>query len=265
MYTANATILLSLVLTLLSAAVSEAELLVCSQPDGSELYTDQPQGEDYCKKYEPVSQLVYLSPRIGPNVPSHDATYEEQAAVEPEGEEQLVPSDAGGEYNSAQNNLADYDADFVQQFLPAGGYIYVQRFYGVHHSRHRDGKDFRNEPPPHHNGAYEGKQEAKHDAKHTDPAAPHSPPRNSPVNHREDSGAPLTRFYAGSPQSVPAAASPQSAAATTSAHGHGTSGGAGYAAPGQSSATTSSGHFPGIAAGSGNAGETPQPGGSNRK
>jgi hypothetical protein len=234
MYAANATILLSLVLTLLSATVSEAELLVCSQPDGSELYTDQPQAEGYCKKYEPASQLVYLPPRSWADTPSRDATYEEQAAVEPEGEAQRVPSDAGEDYNSAQNNPAAYDAGFEQQFLQGGGYIYIQQFYGLLHSLHRDGRDFRKEPPSHKDGDHQGKQGGKHDAKHDDPAAPHSAPGNSHVNHREVSGSPLTRFFTDSPQSGAPAAS-QSAPATTSApaHAHGTSGGAGSVTVGQ--------------------------------
>ena len=116
MYTAIAGILFGLVLILFNVRVSVAEIWVCTQPNGSTLYTDEPQGENSCEKFEPGSQLIYLPPRIWTTVPSPDATYKEQetyateAQTESRVEEQATaPSDAAESYNAQQSSFWGLD------------------------------------------------------------------------------------------------------------------------------------------------------------
>ena len=147
MYTAITGILFGLVLTLFNVRVSVAEIWVCTQPNGSTLYTDEPQRERSCEKFEPASQLIYLPPSIWANVPAADATYEEQEAIEEDApparrveEPAAAPSDAAERYNTQQSSFWDWDEN------PIFVYTYVTRFHGVPFLRHRHTRDFSGKP-----------------------------------------------------------------------------------------------------------------------
>ena len=147
MYTAITGILFGLVLTLFNVRVSVAEIWVCTQPNGSTLYTDEPQGENSCEKFEPGSQLIYLPPRIWANVPSPDATYKEQETYATEAqsdsrvqEQATAPSDAAESYNAQQSSFWGLDEN------PVYAYTYVTRFHGVPFLRHRHTRDFSGKP-----------------------------------------------------------------------------------------------------------------------
>jgi len=143
MYTAIAGILFSLVLTLFNVRLSVAEIWVCSQPNGSTLYTDEPQRERSCEKFEPGSQLIYLPPRIWANPPPSDVAYEKQEATEADApparrieEQAVVPSDAGESYNAHPDDFWSWGES------PIFVYTYVSRFYGLPSARHMRHRDF---------------------------------------------------------------------------------------------------------------------------
>ena len=146
MYTAIAGILFSLVLTLFSVRASVAEVWMCPQPNGSTLYTDQPQGERSCEKFEPTSQVILLPPRIDPSLPADDPTSEEQEAVEADApwraidEQTVVASDAAERYNAHPDTFWDWDDN------PVFVYTYVTRPYGFPFLRHKHTRDFSDKP-----------------------------------------------------------------------------------------------------------------------
>ena len=146
MYTAITGMLFSLVLTLFSVRASVAEVWMCPQPNGSTLYTDQPQGERSCEKFEPASQVIWLPPRIGQSLPAH-ATYEDQQVVEAEAtpareidEQTVVASDAAERYNAHPDTFWDWDDN------PVFVYTYVTRPYGFPFLRHKHTRDFHKIP-----------------------------------------------------------------------------------------------------------------------
>jgi hypothetical protein len=213
MYTAITGILFSLVLTLFNVRVSLAEIWVCTQPNGSTLYTDEPQGERSCEKFEPGSQLIYLPPRIWANVPAADA-YEEQEAIKADApparkmEEQTVaPSDAAESYNAQQSSFWGWDEN------PVFVYTYVTRFHGVPFLRHRHTRDFSGKP-----WTQQGIQ------------------HNIPLFRQSGSLTPSRRFHESSVRAGAQTAPPPSVSPASSTHVLGGSlGAAAAAAPAQSS------------------------------
>jgi hypothetical protein len=176
MYPAIAGILFSLVLTFLNVRVSVAEIWVCTQPNGSTLYTDEPQRERSCEKLEPGSQLIYLPPRIWANVPAADTPYEEQEAIEadatpaPRIEEQTVfPSDAAEGYDAHLDTFWGWDEN------PVLVYTYVTRPFGVPFLRHR------------HTGDFSGKPWTQHGIQHNIPLFRQSGSLTPPKHFRENS------------------------------------------------------------------------------
>jgi hypothetical protein len=146
-YTAIASVLLSLVLTLFSARVSVAEVWMCTQPNGTTLYTDVPQGERSCDKFEPAAQLILLPPRIWATPPAPDVAYEKQEAAEAAArparraeDQTMVPFDAGESYNTQQDSFWSWGES------PIFVYTYVSRFHGLTSSRHMGARDFLSHP-----------------------------------------------------------------------------------------------------------------------
>jgi hypothetical protein len=151
MYTAIAGILLSLVLMLFNVQVSTAEIWACSQANGSTLYTNEPQAESSCEKFEPASRVIYLPPRIWAGPPLSDIAYEEQEVTEAEGtpasrvvEPATFPTDAGESYNTRQDSFWSWGDS------PIVAYTYVFRFYGTPASRHMRHRDFLRHPRTQH-------------------------------------------------------------------------------------------------------------------
>jgi hypothetical protein len=176
MYTAIAGILLSLVLTLFNVRVSVAEIWVCSQPNGSTLYTDAPQGERSCEKFEPGTQVIYLPPRIWADPPPSDIAYEKQEATEADvpparrvEEQTVVPLDAGESYNAQQNSFWSWGES------PIFVYTSVSRFYGLPSSRHMRPGDFWGHP------------RTQHGIRHNIPLWHQSAPLTAPRHGRENS------------------------------------------------------------------------------
>ena len=152
MYTAIATILLSLVLTLSNANVSSAEVWICSQPGGGTLFTDMPQTDGSCEKHESVSQLNYAPPRNWANVPPPEAIYEWQAAIEQDPqtvsraeEQEAVSSEESRGYNPEQTSFWSYDENPVISI-----YTYTSRFYGVPYFRPKHNRNFAHITPKNH-------------------------------------------------------------------------------------------------------------------
>jgi len=147
MYRAISGIFLSLMLTLLGTGISEAELWLCAQPDGSSLYTDQPVSMGACEKYKPVSELVYMPPTIRENLPPPVAmTDNKQAAYEPVAQAnrsedwEPAPAEASG-YNSQLGNLGGYGDEYSRVEI----YNYVPGVYGLPYGRHKHIAGFPNE------------------------------------------------------------------------------------------------------------------------
>jgi hypothetical protein len=193
MYTAIAGILLSLVLTFFNVRVSEAEIWVCSQPNGSTLYTDSPQGERSCEKFEPGSQLIYLPTRILANPPPSDVAYEKQEGTEAGAparrveEPTALPLDAAESYNAQQNSFWSWGES------PIFVYTYVSRFYGIPSSRHMRPRDFWSHP------------RTQHGIRHNIPLWHQSAPLAAPRHGRENSVRPGAQKA--QPQSVSPASS----------------------------------------------------------
>jgi hypothetical protein len=201
MYPASAAIFLSLVLTLFSASVSTADIWLCPQPDGSLLYTDEPQGAGSCEKFVPVSQLIYVPQRSLDSAPPAAATYEKRAVDEPEappengpeGPEAPLP-DAGDGSNAPQSSLGGYDGS------PAfpGVYNYVVTgFVGIPFPR-RHARGFSNQPRTQH----EGQRLAHVREKAVRAVAPAAPPHSvapTPSTHsRENSSGAVGKGITGS-------------------------------------------------------------------
>jgi hypothetical protein len=176
MYTAIAGILFSLVLALFNVRVSVAETWVCSQPNGSTLYTDVPQGERSCEKFEPGAQLIYLPPRIWANPPPSDVAYEKQETPEADApparrveEQTVVPLDVGESYNVHPDGFWSWGES------PILVYTYVSRFYGIPSSRHVRPRDFWSHP------------RTQHGIRHNIPLWHQSAPLAAPRHGRENS------------------------------------------------------------------------------
>jgi hypothetical protein len=204
MYTAIAGILFSLVLTLFNVRLSVAEIWVCSQPNGSTLYTDEPQRERSCEKFEPGSQLIYLPPRIWANPPSSDVAYEKQETTEADApparrieEQAVVPSDAGERHNAHPDDFWSWGES------PIFVYTYVSRFYGLPSARHMRPRDFLSHP------------RTQHGMRHTIPLWHQSAPLTAPRHGRENSVRPGAQT-----------AQRQSVSPASSTHGRGGSVGA---------------------------------------
>ena len=152
MYTAIATILLSLVLTLSNANVSSAEVWICSQPGGGTLFTDMPQTDGSCEKHESVSQLNYAPPINWANVPPPEAIYEGQAGIQQDPqtvsraeEQEAVSSEESRGYNPEQTSFWSYDENPVISI-----YTYTPRFYGVPYFRPKHNRNFAHITPKNH-------------------------------------------------------------------------------------------------------------------
>jgi hypothetical protein len=130
---AAASTLLVLILTLPGPSISEAGLWFCTQPDGSSLYTDQPGSMGACKKYKPVSELVYRPPIIRGNLPPPPPmTDTRHAALDPvpqpdrSDEREGAISEAG--FNAQRESLHGYP-EYIEI------YNYVPGAYGVPYGR----------------------------------------------------------------------------------------------------------------------------------
>jgi hypothetical protein len=147
MYRPISSLFLGLILTLLGPGISEAELWVCTQPDGSSLYTDQPVSKSACERYEPVSELVYTPPIVRENLPPPPAmTDNKQVAQELvaqpySSDEEIAPSEASG-YNSQLG----YQGGFSYEYP---GNIEIYNYLVNERRRH----DFRHHTPVQHDGA----------------------------------------------------------------------------------------------------------------
>ena len=156
MYRAIAGILFSLVLTFFTTGISEAEVWVCAQPNGTTLYTNEPQ-EAGCQKFEPVSELIYLPPRIWPDLPTPELADENQELEQPEAQIASIED----EQTVASSNARDsYNRIYTWT------YTYVPGFYGIHPPRSKHLRDF------------EGRPRTKHDTKHRIPLFRQSVPRS---------------------------------------------------------------------------------------
>jgi hypothetical protein len=168
MYRAIAGILFSLVLTFFTTGISEAEVWVCAQPNGTTLYTNEPQ-EAGCQKFEPVSELIYLPPRIWPDPPTPEPTDENQELEQPEAQiasiedaQTVAPSNERESYNSTENSFWSSEENRIYTWT----YTYVPRFYGIYPPRSKHLRDF------------EGRPRTKHDTKHRIPLFRQSVPRS---------------------------------------------------------------------------------------
>jgi hypothetical protein len=153
MYTAIAGILLSLVLMLFNIRLSAAEIWACPQANGSTLYTNEPQAESSCEKFEPVGRVTYLPPRIWAGPPLSDVAYEKQEITEADAppassvvvvEPAALPSDAGESYNARQDSFWNWGES------PIVAYTYVFNFNGTRASRHMRHRDFLRHPRKQH-------------------------------------------------------------------------------------------------------------------
>jgi hypothetical protein len=148
MFRAISAIFLTLILTLLGTGISEAELWLCTQPDGSGLYTDQPGNMGSCEKYEPVSELVYMPPIIRENLPAPvTMTDNKQAAYEP-----VARPDSSEEWGPAPSEASVYNSQLSNQggysYVYPGDveiYNYVSGVYGLPSGRHKHITGFPNE------------------------------------------------------------------------------------------------------------------------
>jgi hypothetical protein len=193
MYTAITGILLSLVLALFNVRVSVAEIWVCSQPNGSTLYTDAPQRERSCEKFEPGSQVIYLPPRIWADPPSSEVAYEKQEATEEDPpparrieEQAVVPFDAGESYNAHPDDFWSWGKS------PIFVYTYVSPFYGLPSARHMRPRAFLGHP------------RTQHGIRQTIPLWHQSAPLTAPRHRRE------TSVQAGAQTAQPQSVSPAS-------------------------------------------------------
>lgn len=140
MYIAIAGILLSVVLMLFNVQVSTAELWACSQANGSTLYTNEPQAESSCEKFEPAGRVIYLPPRIWAGPPLSDVASEKQEVTEADAppastgvEPTTFATDAGESYKAKQDSFWSWDESRIV------AYTYVFSFNGTsRHMRHRD-------------------------------------------------------------------------------------------------------------------------------
>ena len=257
MYTAIATLGLSFLLTVFSVDVSEAALWVCSQPDGSTLFTDVPQTGGSCQKHEPVSQLNYAPARIWPDMPPPDVTYEKQAVNVPDAqwesrsdEQEAAPSDVSGGYSPEQSNFLGHDQNPVFTF-----YSYTPRFYGVPYLRHKYARGFPHKPQrqheiPHISSPFNSTQTPSthfrdHSIRPIAPQAlPHSVPPTSSTHIHMAPGLHSKHSPENSVRTVGPGAPPRSALPPSSTHVRESSVAAvASAGPPQSSLPTSSAHF----------------------
>jgi hypothetical protein len=201
MYTAIAGILLSLVLMLFNARISVAEIWVCSQPNGSTLYTDGPQ-EAGCQKFEPVSELTYLPPRIWTSPPTPEVADENQELDQPEeqiasieDEQTVASSNARESYNFRENSFWSSEENRIYTWV----YTYSPGFYGIRPLR------------PRHLRNFEARPRTKHETHHRVPLFRQSVPRSlaqsvppiltEPRHFRENpvrAGGPTARAQSGS-------------------------------------------------------------------
>jgi hypothetical protein len=139
------------VMIVFSTRVSWAEVWECSQPNGTRLYTNQPQVSD-CEKFEPGSELIYLPPRVWTDPPTTEAAGENQLA-QPEvptaskEAEQTVPSSNAreGDYPS-ENSFWSFPENRI--YTGVYTYTYVPRFYGIRPSRPRHHIPLFRQAPP---------------------------------------------------------------------------------------------------------------------
>jgi hypothetical protein len=150
-YTAITSVFLTLVLTFFSARVAEADVWVCSQANGTVLYTNEPQ-EAGCKKFEPGSQLIYLPPpSVSENPPQPESDYDTQEADEPDvqiptpAEEQTVVPPYTGESNDGQQD-SFWTWDDNRQYIAVYTYTYVPGFFRSPSSRHKRLHGFEHKP-----------------------------------------------------------------------------------------------------------------------
>jgi hypothetical protein len=151
MYTAIAGMLLSLVLMLFNVRVSVAEIWVCSQTNGSTLYTNELQAESSCEKFEPTSQVIYLPPRIWAGPPPSDVVYEKHEVTEADAapasrtvEPAAFATEAVESYNAQRNSFWSWGES------PIITYTYVFRFYDIPSSRRLRHRDFLSHPRTQH-------------------------------------------------------------------------------------------------------------------
>jgi hypothetical protein len=180
MYRAISGIFLSLILMLLGAGISEAELWLCTQPDGSGLCTDQPGSVGLCEKYKPVSELVYIPPTIRENLPPPAAmTDDKQAAYEPVAQAdrsedwEAAPAEASV-YNSQLGTLGGYGDEYSRVEI----YNYVPGVYGLLYGRHKHIAGFPNE-------------RRRYDFRHGMPFRPDGAARSRPAHSPKSSSEPV--------------------------------------------------------------------------
>ena len=134
--------ILTLVFTMvLSPRVSLAEVWECLQPNGTRLYTNQPQVSG-CEKFEPGTELIYLPPRVWTDPPTTEAAVENQDFGQPEvptaskEAEQTVPSSNPREgYNTSENSFWGFQQNRIYTGIYT--YTYVPGFYGMPPSQPR--------------------------------------------------------------------------------------------------------------------------------
>lgn len=174
MYRVISSLFLGLILTLLGPGISEAELWLCIQPDGSRLYTDQPVSKGACAKYEPVSELVYTPPIVLENLPPPaPMTDNKQAAYEPVAQpgssDDWKPASSEA---SGYNSQLGYQGGYSYEYPGVGIYNYVPGVYGVPSGRYKHIPGFPNE-------------RRRYDFRHHTPVQPHravpAPPVHSPM------------------------------------------------------------------------------------
>jgi hypothetical protein len=135
-------LLLSLILMVFTANAATAEIWVCSQPDGSELFTDQPKKAGSCLRHDPTTQLVYAPPTNWANMPPRDPMAEARKA-------QKALRDSQAQDTAVTDDSQAYDAPYDGFWEDEEPQVYTQFYYGVPFFRHRHNPGFPHKPTRH--------------------------------------------------------------------------------------------------------------------
>jgi hypothetical protein len=169
------TVLGLILILLLSASSSRAEIWICSLPDGSMLYTDKPRKEGSCLVHEPTSELVYAPPQVWTDPPARQPVRSLQPYTEAP-DQVTRPDDTAEYYGAPSDNF--WEDDQTSMYSP----FY---YYGVPYPRvnqHPGFPDKRRHSRP---GTPSGSTSPKPEASAPSPEG--SPRVGSEASHRRSS------------------------------------------------------------------------------